>query len=85
LVVDDLTWCSPLHQSEVKAVSDLNFTLNRETLAVVGERSGKSQASAIMGLLAKNGRATKTGDAGRGQSHRHAPAKLDGIAAARSR
>lgn len=61
LVVDDLDVTFALHQSEVKAVSDLDFTLAEgETLAVVGESgSGKSQAFlSIMGLLAQNGRGT---------------------------
>jgi oligopeptide transport system ATP-binding protein len=61
LRVEDLSVSFALHESEVQAVSGLNFTLNQgETLAVVGESgSGKSQAFlAIMGLLAKNGRAS---------------------------
>jgi oligopeptide transport system ATP-binding protein len=61
LIVDDLDVTFALHKSEVQAVQDLTFTLNEgETLAVVGESgSGKSQAFlAIMGLLARNGRAT---------------------------
>src|SRR5690606_30293652 len=58
LSVEDLSVTFALHQSEVKAVSDLNFQLEAgETLAVVGESgSGKSQAFlSIMGLLARNG------------------------------
>ena len=61
LSVEQLDVTFALHESEVHAVRDLNFTLQAgETLAVVGESgSGKSQAFlAIMGLLARNGRAT---------------------------
>jgi oligopeptide transport system ATP-binding protein len=61
LSIEKLDVTFALHQSEVHAVRDLNFKLRAgETMAVVGESgSGKSQAFlAIMGLLAKNGRAT---------------------------
>jgi len=60
LKVEDMSVTFDLHQSEVQAVREMNFTLSEgETLAVVGESgSGKSQAFlAIMGLLARNGRA----------------------------
>ncbi|WP_240230615.1 ABC transporter ATP-binding protein [Devosia lacusdianchii] len=60
LSVEDMSVTFALHQSEVHAVREMNFALSEgETLAVVGESgSGKSQAFlAIMGLLAKNGRA----------------------------
>ncbi len=59
LKVDDLNVTFALHDTEVHAVRDLNFSLHEgETLAVVGESgSGKSQAFlSIMGLLARNGR-----------------------------
>lgn len=59
LSVEDLSVTFALHQSEVRAVNNLNFSLEAgETIAVVGESgSGKSQAFlSIMGLLAKNGR-----------------------------
>ncbi|WP_127754010.1 ABC transporter ATP-binding protein [Devosia sp. 1566] len=61
LDVQDMSVTFALHESEVQAVREMNFTLARgETLAVVGESgSGKSQAFlSIMGLLAKNGRAS---------------------------
>jgi oligopeptide transport system ATP-binding protein len=61
LKVEDVSVRFALHQAEVTAVSDLNFTLQQgETLAVVGESgSGKSQAFlSIMGLLARNGKAS---------------------------
>ncbi|MET3900013.1 oligopeptide transport system ATP-binding protein [Devosia sp. UYZn731] len=59
LSVQDMSVTFALHNSEVHAVREMNFTLGEgETLAVVGESgSGKSQAFlAIMGLLARNGR-----------------------------
>ncbi|WP_417309435.1 ABC transporter ATP-binding protein [Devosia sp.] len=59
--VENLGVTFELHESEVEAVRGLNFSLQAgETLAVVGESgSGKSQAFlAMMGLLARNGRAT---------------------------
>jgi oligopeptide transport system ATP-binding protein len=61
LDVQDLSVIFQLRNSEVRAVNNLNFSLEAgETLAVVGESgSGKSQAFlSIMGLLAKNGRTT---------------------------
>jgi len=61
LQVEDLNVTFALHQSEVHAVRNLDLVLDAgEILAVVGESgSGKSQAFlAIMGLLARNGRAT---------------------------
>ena len=64
LDVKDLSVRFALHNSEVTAVNNLNFSLEAgETLAVVGESgSGKSQAFlALMGLMAKNG--TVTGSA----------------------
>jgi len=61
LSIEDLSVTFDLHESQVHAVRDLNFTLQAgETMAVVGESgSGKSQAFlSIMGLLAKNGHAS---------------------------
>ncbi|MGV8831404.1 MAG: ABC transporter ATP-binding protein [Devosia sp.] len=58
LKIEDMSVTFELHDSQVHAVREMNFTLSEgETLAVVGESgSGKSQAFlAIMGLLAKNG------------------------------
>jgi oligopeptide transport system ATP-binding protein len=80
LRVEDLSVSFALHESEVQAVSGLNFTLNQgETLAVVGESgSGKSQAFlAIMGLLAKNGRASGRAMLGDVNLVGLAPGKLD--------
>tara|TARA_R110002124_G_scaffold114535_9_gene269232 strand:+ start:19755 stop:20738 length:984 start_codon:yes stop_codon:yes gene_type:complete len=60
LKIEDMSVTFALHDSQVHAVREMNFTLAEgETLAVVGESgSGKSQAFlAIMGLLAKNGQA----------------------------
>ena len=54
LEVRDLTVAFPTHEGEVRAVSNLSYTLHRgETLGIVGESgSGKSVSSlALMGLL----------------------------------
>ncbi|WBU65180.1 oligopeptide/dipeptide ABC transporter ATP-binding protein [Paracoccus aerodenitrificans] len=61
LEVKDLNVSFTTNDGEVHAVNGINLSLDRgQTLGVVGESgSGKSQLSfAIMGLLAKNGRAT---------------------------
>ncbi|WP_116655132.1 ABC transporter ATP-binding protein [Pelagibacterium sediminicola] len=80
LNVRDLNVSFALHESEVHAVRELGFDLRQgETLAVVGESgSGKSQSFlAIMGLLAKNGRATGSARMGDVELVGMAPGKLD--------
>ena len=61
LEVNDLSVKFQMADSEVTAVNDISFSLERgQTLGIVGESgSGKSQTVlAMMGLLASNGRAT---------------------------
>ncbi|WP_323015460.1 ABC transporter ATP-binding protein [Devosia sp.] len=82
LDVKDLSVTFALRHSEVRAVNDLNFTLEAgETLAVVGESgSGKSQAFlSIMGLLARNGRTSGQALLGEVNLVGMAPAALDRI------
>jgi len=65
LDVRDLTVAFPTHEGEVRAVSNLSYTLHRgETLGIVGESgSGKSVSSlALMGLLNRD-RANVSGEA----------------------
>lgn len=81
LDVQDMSVTFELHQSEVQAVREMNFSLSAgETLAVVGESgSGKSQAFlAIMGLLARNGRAGGRAMMGDINLIGMAPKQLDG-------
>ena len=61
LDINDLSVTFTTNDGDVHAVNNVNLSLERgETLGIVGESgSGKSQLSfAVMGLLAKNGRAT---------------------------
>ncbi|GAB5428676.1 MAG: ABC transporter ATP-binding protein [Devosia indica] len=80
LSIQDLSVTFALHDTEVQAVREMNFDLRAgETLAVVGESgSGKSQAFlGIMGLLAKNGRATGKAMLGDVNLLGMAPSRLD--------
>ena len=82
LDVQDLSVTFALRNSEVRAVNNLNFSLEAgETMAVVGESgSGKSQAFlSIMGLLARNGKTTGKAMLGETNLVGMAPHALDRI------
>ena len=82
LEVRDLSVTFELHDREVQAVREMDFSLRAgETLAVVGESgSGKSQAFlSIMGLLARNGRASGSAKIAGTELVGMRPKDLDGI------